>query len=78
MNIYQNKGFSKGFSEDIALGQRVVCFSIIEMSAKDKGKVAQSRRTLRPQGYAVHGILQARILEWVAVPFSGESSQLRD
>ena len=26
----------------------------------------------------VHGILQARILEWVAVPFSRESSQLRD
>ena len=26
----------------------------------------------------VHGILQARILEWVAVPFSRGSSQLRD
>ena len=29
-------------------------------------------------GYAVHGILQARILEWVAIPFSRQSSQLRD
>ena len=28
--------------------------------------------------YIVHGILQARILEWVAVPFSRESSQPRD
>ena len=28
--------------------------------------------------YAVHGILQARILEWVAVPFSRGSSQPRD
>ena len=28
--------------------------------------------------YTVHGILQARILEWVAVPFSRESSQSRD
>ena len=27
---------------------------------------------------AVHGILQARILEWVAFPFSRGSSQLRD
>ena len=27
--------------------------------------------------YAVHGILQARILEWVAFPFSMGSSQLR-
>jgi len=25
--------------------------------------------------YTVHGILQARILEWVAFPFSRESSQ---
>ena len=28
--------------------------------------------------YTVHGILQARILEWVAVPFSRGSSQHRD
>ena len=29
-------------------------------------------------GSSVHGILQARILEWVAIPFSRGSSQLRD
>ena len=29
-------------------------------------------------GFSVHGILQARILEWVAMPFSRGSSQLRD
>ena len=29
-------------------------------------------------GYSVHGILQARILEWVAISFSKGSSQLRD
>ena len=28
--------------------------------------------------YTVHGILQARVLEWVAFPFSRESSQPRD
>ena len=28
--------------------------------------------------YTVHGILQARILEWVAIPFSRESSQPKD
>ena len=28
--------------------------------------------------YTVYGILQARILEWVAFPFSWGSSQLRD
>ena len=31
-----------------------------------------------PIDYTVHGILQARILEWVAFPFSKGSSQLRD
>ena len=31
-----------------------------------------------PPGSSVHGILQARILEWVAIPFSRESSQPRD
>ena len=34
--------------------------------------------SLRPMEYIVHGILQARILEWVAFPFSKGSSQPRD
>ena len=34
-------------------------------------KVTQSCPTLcDPMDYIVHGILQARILEWVAIPFS--------
>ena len=42
-------------------------------------KVAQSCPTLcNPMDYTVHGILQARILEWVAFPFSRGSSQPRD
>ena len=31
-----------------------------------------------PPVYSVHGILQARILEWVAIPFSMGTSQPRD
>ena len=31
-----------------------------------------------PTDYTVHGILQARMLEWVAFPFSRRSSQPRD
>ena len=31
-----------------------------------------------PPGFSVHGMLQARILEWVAIPFSRGSSQPRD
>ena len=42
-------------------------------------KVAQLCPTLcDPMDYTVLGILQARILEWVAVPFSRGSSQPRD
>ena len=44
-----------------------------------KVKVTQSCLTLcDPMDYTVHGILQARILEWVAFPFSRRSSQPRD
>ena len=42
-------------------------------------KVAQSYPTLcDPMDSTVHGILQAKILEWVAFPFSRGSSQPRD
>ena len=47
-------------------------------------KVTQSCLTLSdpmdcsPPGSSVHGILQARILEWVAIPFSWASSQFGD
>ena len=46
---------------------------------KEWVKVAQSCPTLcNPLDYTVHGILQARILKWVAFPFSNGSSQPRD
>ena len=42
-------------------------------------KVAQSCLTLcDSMDYTVHGVLQARTLEWVAFPFSRGSSQSRD
>ena len=41
--------------------------------------VAQLRLALcDPMDYTVHGILQAKILEWLAIPFSKESSKPRD
>ena len=46
---------------------------------KVKVKVVQSCLTLcDPMDYTLHDILQARTLEWVALPFSKESSQPRD
>ena len=41
------------------------------LSVHIKVKVSQSCPTLcDSMDYTVHGILQARILEWVAIPFS--------
>ena len=46
---------------------------------KVKVKVTQLCLTLcDPMDYTVHVILQARIVEWVAFPFSRGSSQPRD
>ena len=51
---------------------------------KSESEVAQSCSTLcdrvdcSPPGSSVHGILQARILEWVAISFSRGSSRPRD
>ena len=48
-------------------------------SREVKVKVTQLCLTLcDPMDYIVHGILQARILEWVAFPFSRASSQPGD
>ena len=53
-------------------------------SLKVKVLVAQSCPILcdpmdcSPPGSSVHGILQARTLEWIAIPFSRRSSQPRD
>ena len=49
------------------------------IGGKVKVKVAQSCPALcDPMDYTVHGIFQARILEWGAFPFSRVSSQPRD
>ena len=50
-----------------------------ELNWKVKVKAAQSCQTIcHPMDYTVHGILQARILEWVAFPFFRGSFQPRD
>ena len=52
---------------------------VCSCSPNVKVKVAQSCPTLcDPMDYTVHGILQARILEWVAFPFFSGSNQPRD
>ena len=59
-------------------------FLTITFCRKVKVLVTQSCLTLCdlmdciPPGSSVHGILQVRIPEWVAIPFSKRSSRLRD
>ena len=49
------------------------------LGRKVKVLVSESCLTLAtPPGSSVHGILQARILEWAAIPFSREFSWPRD
>ena len=59
------------------LEQKFYVVSVCQELVRDKGKVkvVQSCPTLcDPMDYTVHRILQARILEWVAFPFSRGSS----
>ena len=56
----------------LALALQIECLCI-SCLLKVKVKVSQSCLTLcNPMDYTVHEILQARILEWVAFPFSGD------
>ena len=52
---------------------------LVPSEVRVKVKVTQPCLTLwDPMDYTAHGILQARILEWVAFPFSRGSFQPRD
>ena len=81
-----------GSSPGLDMGQKLACPHPCPTSYNTLGreqylvhaKSLPSCRTLcdpkdcSPPGSSVHGILQARILHWVAIPFSRGSSQTRD
>ena len=69
----RNCGYFRGICQDRNLESWI--FSISE---KWKWKLLSCVQLfVTPQTYTVHGILQARILEWVAIPLSRGSSQHR-
>ena len=85
------KRISRGFQTDINILYRnfnnkgllkikkILVYLLSNLSMYLKVVAAQSCLTLcDPTDYIVHGILQARILEWVAFPFSRGSCQPRD
>ena len=55
-----------------------ILVSLTDFQKKWKWKLLSCVRLCDNMDYIVHGILQARILEWVAFPFSRGSSQPRD
>ena len=48
----------------------VLCVKFMSYFSLGRGWMHSFHQTLRRMDYTVHGILQARILEWVTVPFS--------
>ena len=81
-NIFN--GFTRfkayGLNYERMLGREITHLS---MPAKMKVLVTQSYAMsfnpmdCSPPGFSVHGILQARILKWIAIPFSRASSPPR-
>ena len=75
------KYFFKKFTSSIST---CLLFQVSLIFSDSACLVAQSRLTLSdpmdysPPGSSVHGVLQARILEWVAMPSSRGSSRPRD
>ena len=75
---------SKTFFKLIQDRWGIVVVQVLESESESESEVAQSWSTLcypmdySPPGSSVHGIFQARILEWVAISFSRGSSQPRD
>ena len=53
-------------------------FKLLSEVKSESCSVVSASDSSWPQDYTVHRILQARILEWVAFPFSRGSSQPRD
>ena len=59
-------GRNRGLDSDIYMLSRFSCVQLCDPM------------DCSPPGTSVHGILQARILDWVAISFSGVSSRHRD
>ena len=75
---HSNKNFCKKRNEEnyfhICKSWWVNFLEISEVKWKSLSHV----RLCDPMDYTAHGLLQARILEWIAFPFSRGSSQHRD
>ena len=79
----EGKGVWERMDTCIYMAESLLCppetITTLFINYEKKVKVAQSCPTLcDPMDHTVHGIFRARILGWVAFPFSRGSSQPRD
>ena len=81
-SLSQNTGSSWRFvqDQDDHLSKQGGSRNLSVTSSVVSAKSLQSCLTpwTSPPGSSAHGVLQVRILEWAAMPFSRGSSQLRD
>ena len=85
--------FTKGSSQPQGSNPRLLYWQVDSLPQSHQGKVNEwsdlilghsvmsnscNPMACSPPGSSVHGILQARILEWVSIPFSRGSSWPRD
>ena len=58
--------------------QKVLCFMWVKVLVTQSCSTFWNPMDCSPPGSSVHGVLQTRILEWVAIPFSRGSSRHKD
>ena len=79
LSQYRNLSSTWDSRGNLATLQKAKKYLFLLLNLKVKVEIAQLCLTLsNPMGYTVPGILQARILEWVAFPFSKGSSKPRN
>ena len=70
LNYLESLGRREGLQPQSQIMGGLSCCCLVAKSCP----TLQDPMDCRPPGSSVHGILQARILEWVAISFSGGSS----
>ena len=73
-------------NEDLKIGQNLMTLTRMQAESQRKVKVKSLSRvqllvtpwTAALPGFSIHGIFQARVLEWIAISFSRGSSRPRN
>ena len=68
---------AEAFNVGLACSRRSVCIKSFKVKVKSCSTLCDSM-DCSPPGSSIHGIFQARVLEWAAISFSRGSSQTRD